>query len=178
MSDFGVTESGFVIKSLQDILSDKFTRAREMFGDDVDLHSSSALRKILDICSAEDQELWKAMERAYYSNFISTASREALDLLGDDVGVSRRFFTSKSLEHEPEDSDHESEISRLPGFSLFILSFKSCSASNKAVAQHIPRRNLMNQKANLIRADLKTGKSATDPLKQLIPPVGAERRLA
>jgi hypothetical protein len=69
-------------------------------------------------------------------------------------------MASQSLEHEPEDSDHESEISRLPGFSLFILSFKSCSASNKAVAQHIPRRNLMNQKANLIRADLKTPRAA------------------
>jgi Baseplate J-like protein len=95
MSAFGVTKDGFIVKPFLDILNDKAARAREMFGDEVDLRSTSALRKILDICSAEDQELWKAMERLYYSNFISTASGDALDLLGDDVGVSRRFLTSK-----------------------------------------------------------------------------------
>ena len=63
MSDYGVTKFGFVIKPFQDILSDKADRAREMFGDDVDLRSTSALRKILDICSAEDQEIWKRMEQ-------------------------------------------------------------------------------------------------------------------
>ena len=95
MSEFGITNTGFIIKPLQDILSDKAARAREMFGDDVDLLSTSALRKILDIASAEDQELWKRMEQLYYSNFISTASGDALDLLGDDMGVSRRFLTAK-----------------------------------------------------------------------------------
>ncbi|MEI7993350.1 MAG: baseplate J/gp47 family protein [Methylococcaceae bacterium] len=95
MSDYGVTKFGFVIKPFQDILTDKAARAREMFGDDVDLRSTSALRKILDICSAEDQELWKRMEQLYYSNFISTASGDALDLLGDDIDVPRRFLTAK-----------------------------------------------------------------------------------
>lgn len=95
MSEFGVTNTGFIIKPFQDILRDKGARAREMFGEDVDLLSTSALRKILDITSAEDQELWKRMEQLYYSNFISTASGDALDLLGDDVGFSRRFLTAK-----------------------------------------------------------------------------------
>jgi hypothetical protein len=95
MSDYGVTNFGFVIKPFQDILNDKASRAREMFGDDVDLRPTSALRKILDICSAEDQELWKRMEQLYYSNFISTASGDALDLLGDDIDVPRRFLTAK-----------------------------------------------------------------------------------
>ena len=49
MSEFGVTKTGFIIKPFQDILDDKAARAREMFGDDVDLRSTSALRKILDI---------------------------------------------------------------------------------------------------------------------------------
>jgi len=95
MSEFGVTKIGFIIKPFQEILNDKAARAREVFGDDVDLRSTSALRKILDITSAEDQELWKRMEQFYYSNFISTASGDALDHLGDDVGVRRRFLTAK-----------------------------------------------------------------------------------
>lgn len=85
MSEFGITKTGFIIKPFQEILNDKAARAREMFGDDVDLRSTSALRKLLDIASAEDQELWKSMEQLYYSNFISTASGDAMDLLGDDI---------------------------------------------------------------------------------------------
>ena len=94
MAQFGITRSGFSIKPFQTILEEKAARAREMFGADIDLRSTSALRKILDISSAEDQELWKRMEQLYYSNFISTASGESLDRLGEDVGVIRRFLAA------------------------------------------------------------------------------------
>src|SRR5258707_12809003 len=95
MPDFGVTQKGFVIKPLAAILQDKFDRAQAMFGGDVDLRSTSSLRKILDISSAEDLNLWKGMEQFYYSNFISTASGDGLDLLGEDMGVTRRFLNSR-----------------------------------------------------------------------------------
>jgi hypothetical protein len=94
MADLGVTGSGFVIKTLSAILADKADRAREMFGADIDLRSTSAFRKVLDISSAEDHNLWKEMERFYYAGFHSTASADALDLLGEDAGVARRFLTS------------------------------------------------------------------------------------
>ncbi len=89
MTDYGVTPAGFVVKPFTDILNAKLDLARSLFGPDVDLRSTSALRKILDITSAEDQEHWKALEGAYYANFISTASKDALDLLGDDLGLHR-----------------------------------------------------------------------------------------
>ncbi len=92
MSQFGVTKTGFNIKPFQTILDEKAARAREIFGDDIDLRSTSALRKILDISSAEDQELWKEMEQLYYGNFISTASGEDLNRLGEDLGVGRRLL--------------------------------------------------------------------------------------
>lgn len=94
MTDFGVTKAGFVVKPFADILADKAARAREMFGDDVDLRSTSSLRKILDISSAEDHELWKAMERLFYAGFISTARGSPLDLLGEDLGVPRRMLNA------------------------------------------------------------------------------------
>jgi len=94
MAQYGITKTGFHLKPFQVILEEKAERAREMFGSDVDLRSTSALRKMLDISAFEDHELWKGMERLYYSNFISTASGDALDLLGEDVGVSRRFLTA------------------------------------------------------------------------------------
>jgi uncharacterized phage protein gp47/JayE len=89
MTAYGVTPTGFVVKPFADILSDKLDLARSVFGPDVDLRSTSALRKILDITSAEDQEHWKALEGGYYANFISTANGNALDLLGDDLGLQR-----------------------------------------------------------------------------------------
>lgn len=95
MAEFGVTKTGFNIKPFQTILEEKAARAREVFGGDIDLRSTSALRKILDISSAEDQELWKRMEQLYYGNFISTASGQSLDSLGEDVGVKRRFLAAK-----------------------------------------------------------------------------------
>jgi uncharacterized phage protein gp47/JayE len=91
MTDFGVTPAGFVLKPFAAILNDKLDLARALFGPDVDLHSSSALRKILDIASAEDHELWKSLESGFYANFVSTASGGALDLLGDDLGLQRDF---------------------------------------------------------------------------------------
>jgi hypothetical protein len=90
MPEYGVTKDGFVIKPFADILADKAARAQAMFGPDVDLRSTSALRKLLDISSFEDQELWKRSEQLYYSNFLSTASGDALDLLGADAGVARQ----------------------------------------------------------------------------------------
>jgi uncharacterized phage protein gp47/JayE len=89
MTDYGVTPAGFVVKPFADILNAKLDLARSLFGPDIDLRSTSALRKILDIASAEDQEHWKALEDAYYANFISTATGDALDLLGEDLGLQR-----------------------------------------------------------------------------------------
>lgn len=94
MAPYGITKTGFMIKPFQAILNEKAERAREMFGSDADLRSTSALRKMLDLAAFEDHELWKGMEQFYYSNFISTASGDALNLLGEDVGVSRRFLNA------------------------------------------------------------------------------------
>ena len=60
MTDYGLTPTGFVVKPFADILNAKLDLARSAFGPDVDLRSTSALRKILDIASAEDQEHCKA----------------------------------------------------------------------------------------------------------------------
>ena len=90
MTDYGVTSAGFVVKPFADILNAKLDLALSAFGPDIDLRSTSALRKILDIASAEDQEHWKALEGAYYANFISTAIGDALDVLGEDLGLQRQ----------------------------------------------------------------------------------------
>ncbi len=89
MTDFGVTGDGFVVKGIDVLLGDVFARARAAFGADVDLTSTSALRKILEVSVQEDAEIWKRLEDGYYAGFISTADGAGLDLLGEDVGVER-----------------------------------------------------------------------------------------
>jgi uncharacterized phage protein gp47/JayE len=87
---FGVTPDGFVLKGIDRIVADQQARARDMFGDDVDLTSGSALRKVLDAVSWDTHELWRGMEAQFYANFVTTASGANLDLLGTDVGLTRR----------------------------------------------------------------------------------------
>lgn len=93
--EYGVTRQGFRIKPFTAILEEKARRAQEMFGADVDLRSTSALRKILDLSAFEDHELWKRMERLYHASFLSTATGDSLDLLGEDLGVARRFLKAR-----------------------------------------------------------------------------------
>ncbi|SRR5579883_597375 len=90
MAAYGVTQDGFTIKGIDVILSESLDRARQVFGDDIDLTPTSPLRKILEMTAQEDAALWQRMEDLYYSNFISTAIGNNLDLLGKDLGLTRR----------------------------------------------------------------------------------------
>lgn len=92
MASFGVTPDGFVLKTFEVIVSEAMDRAREMFGPDVDLSSTSPLRKILEVTASEDAGLWRRVEDLYYAGFLSSAIGDDLDLLGDDVGVPRQFL--------------------------------------------------------------------------------------
>ncbi len=93
--EYGVTPAGFVTKPLGTILEESFARARQMFGADVDLRSSSPLRKILELCAAEEALLWMRLEDQYYANFIPTANGRQLDNLGYDLGLERRYLYSQ-----------------------------------------------------------------------------------
>ncbi|MFI9111670.1 baseplate J/gp47 family protein [Streptomyces venezuelae] len=92
---FGVGEDGFVVKGIDRIIADQQTRARAMFGDDVDLTSGSALRKVLDAAAFDTHELWRALESQYYGTFVSTAQGPGLDLLGCDLGLRRRELRAR-----------------------------------------------------------------------------------
>ncbi|MFD7297820.1 baseplate J/gp47 family protein [Streptomyces sp. NPDC059897] len=100
MHEFGVTEDGFVLKGFDAVLGDAMERARQMWatlGLKPDLSPTSPLTKVLEAAAHEDAELWKRLEDFYYSAFVATATGDSLDLLGDDVGLTRRnlFATGK-----------------------------------------------------------------------------------
>jgi uncharacterized phage protein gp47/JayE len=87
-----------VTKPLATLLEEAFERAGQAFGPDVDLRPSSPLRKILELCAAEDALLWMRLEDSYYANFIPTAVGRQLDHLGTDLGLERRFgYASGSI---------------------------------------------------------------------------------
>lgn len=87
---FGVTPEGFVLKGIDTVLAEHQRRAREMFGDDVDLGSGSALRKVIDAVAFQAHDVWKGLEDQYYATFMTTADGPSLDLLGEDVGTTRQ----------------------------------------------------------------------------------------
>lgn len=88
-STYGVTPQGFIVKPFQAILSDAFARAQLSFGPDIDLRSSSTIRKILELTGMDAALLWMALDDVYHSGFTSTAVGNALDLLGADLGLAR-----------------------------------------------------------------------------------------
>ena len=87
--DYGVTDSGFVPKPFARVLSEKLSLAQEVFGEDIDLTSGSAIRKLLEISALEDARTWSALHANYSNSFITTATGQALDALGAELGLPR-----------------------------------------------------------------------------------------
>lgn len=79
MSEYGVTERGFVPRTYDEILEDFKAKAREVFGSDVDLSDTSPLLKLLQIYALELHNLWQQLEAVYYSAYLHTASGDSLD---------------------------------------------------------------------------------------------------
>jgi Baseplate J-like protein len=114
---FGVTEHGFVPKSFARLLAEKLALARALLGDDLDLGSGSAIRKLLEVSALEDMRTWAALASIYDNSFVSSATGEALSRLGDELGVERPFLEARGsvklkLTGSPPESDPEVVIPR------------------------------------------------------------------
>src|SRR3954451_16213805 len=94
---YGVTAQGFIVKPFQAILNDAFVRAQLLFGPDIDLRSSSTIRKVIELSCLDAALLWMALDDVYHSGFTSTASGGSLDLLGADLGLSRASTAASGL---------------------------------------------------------------------------------
>ena len=94
---YGVTDQGFIVKPFQAILQDAYTRAQLLFGPDIDLRSSSTVRKLLELVSLEDALSWMQLDGVYNSAFVATASGQALDRLGTDLGLDRGYAAATGV---------------------------------------------------------------------------------
>jgi uncharacterized phage protein gp47/JayE len=96
MAEFGVTDSGFVLKRLQDILNEQRQKAVELFqdlvepGDIVDTSDSSALGRLIAIDSGGDADLWEVAQMVYSAFDPNSATGIALDNLVAYGGIARQ----------------------------------------------------------------------------------------
>jgi uncharacterized phage protein gp47/JayE len=74
------------------LLTEKLTAAKVLFGDDIDLTSGSAIRKILEIMAMEESRCWEHIGRGYEDTFIATAQGQALSMLGAELGFPRPHY--------------------------------------------------------------------------------------
>lgn len=94
-SPFGLTNDGFAAKPFARLLAEKLALARALLGDNLDLGSGSAIRKLLEISALEDARTWAALAAMYDNSFIPTAAGESLSRLGLELGLARPFLEAR-----------------------------------------------------------------------------------
>lgn len=101
----GVTDQGFVIKRLADILADDRALAVQLFqdlvqpGDVVDTSDSSALGRLISLAAPSEADLWEAAQEVYAAFDPNSATGIALDNLVAYAGLTRKeqTFTTSSI---------------------------------------------------------------------------------
>jgi uncharacterized phage protein gp47/JayE len=101
----GLTDAGFVIKRLADILADDRALAVQLFidltpvGQVVDVSDSSALGRLISLAAPSEADLWEAAQEVYAAFDPNSATGIALDNLVAYAGITRKeqTFTTSSI---------------------------------------------------------------------------------
>lgn len=101
----GLTDAGFVIKRLADILADDRALAVQLFqdlvapGQIVDTSDSSALGRLISLAAPSEADLWEAAQEVYAAFDPNSATGIALDNLVAYGGLTRKeqTFTTSSI---------------------------------------------------------------------------------
>jgi len=88
--EYGLSLRGFIRKPYTIIISEKEERARDLFGEDIELSERSPLGLYIRTTSWEQSKLWDKMESVYYSAFIDDAEGKQLDALVKYIGLFRK----------------------------------------------------------------------------------------
>ena len=95
MPTYGLTDKGFVLPRLSDILEQQRQEAREIFGDltspgdSVDVSDSSLLGRLIALDSIGDADLWEVAQMVYSAFDPNSATGIALDNIVQYGGISR-----------------------------------------------------------------------------------------
>lgn len=87
---FGVTQDGFNRKTYDNIWNDMVTRARNVFGENVDTSVTSPLGMFLRVVAFSLSLAWQLAEKVYNSAFVDFATGINLDHVGKYIGIQRR----------------------------------------------------------------------------------------
>ncbi|MCL2617919.1 MAG: baseplate J/gp47 family protein [Defluviitaleaceae bacterium] len=90
MADYGLTRQGFKRKPYTQLIIDKIERARDLFGEDIEVSDRSPLGLYIQSEAWEESKLWDEMENVYFSAFIDDAEGKQLDGLVKYIGLFRR----------------------------------------------------------------------------------------
>lgn len=90
MPDFGLTPKGFHRKRYMDVIDSMEARAKNLFGENINLTERSPLGLFLRIVAWSIGILWQVAENVYNSAFVSTAEGNDLDKVALYVGITRR----------------------------------------------------------------------------------------
>jgi len=87
--DFGVQNSGFVLKRLADIRRSLRNRLIETFGEQINLTDDSNFSQVVDVFAGETSEVWEGAALVYAAFDVDSAFGVALDNLAQLAGVVR-----------------------------------------------------------------------------------------
>ncbi|ABR46664.1 conserved hypothetical protein [Alkaliphilus metalliredigens QYMF] len=91
MPSFGLGAKGFKRKKYNDIIESMNTRARNLFGEDVNVSPRSPLGLFFRVISWSVAILWQLAEKVYFSGYVDTAEGNQLDYVGKYIGIERRL---------------------------------------------------------------------------------------
>lgn len=83
-------KKGFERKSHNEIIESMNERARELFGDDINLGSRSPLGMFIRVMAWFTSQLWELAEKVYFSGYKDTAEGTSLDNVGQYIGIRKR----------------------------------------------------------------------------------------
>lgn len=94
---FGLSDTGFLRKRLEDILADKNAAVTDVFGPDINLTPQSPDGQINGTLSESDADLWELAEAVYNAFNPSAATGNALSALVQINGITRAAATPSSV---------------------------------------------------------------------------------
>ena len=74
MTTYGLTDSGFVRKTLSVIVDDIETRMRDAFGQNIKLDTKSVFGKLVGVFSQPLADIWELAEAVYNAMYPSSAT--------------------------------------------------------------------------------------------------------
>ena len=93
MSNYGVTDKGFVLKRMDTIMEEVHSDLTEGFGFDTRLSESSFLNVMVTSFCGQISELWESAQNEYYAKYPTTATGVNLDNAAQFGGIRRKKST-------------------------------------------------------------------------------------